>query len=103
MDPPSEEKLERLLEIYGGMKKKSFYERVRKYKKTMTIECELLALIPLLNSQQLASVLSVSKLLLERTKNLSLEFPRVERALQKKTSIANLEDLEDETRNPKDP
>ena len=45
MDPPKGAKLDRLLAIYGDIKQKSFYERVRNFKVTLTAKDQLLEMV----------------------------------------------------------
>lgn len=45
MDPPQGAKLDSLLTVYGGLRQKSFYERVRKYKKHSTTQDEIQLLL----------------------------------------------------------
>lgn len=61
MDMPAGESLERLLNIYGGMKSKSFYERVRKYKQSLTPKDELRELLERGSDEQLRTLLTVAK------------------------------------------
>ena len=64
MDPPRNDKLDRILGIYGGIKQKSFYERVRDYKQKLTEKDELLELVDRLNVVQTKMVSSFVKSLL---------------------------------------
>lgn len=64
MDAPKGPKLDLLLMIYGGLKQKSFYERVRKYQQTMTQKDELLSLIETASEKQAARILEITKLVL---------------------------------------
>lgn len=61
MDAPKGPKLDLLLTIYGGLKQKSFYERVRKYQQSMTQKDELLSMIKLANESQILLILNFSK------------------------------------------
>ena len=61
MDVPTEEKLDQLLGIYGGMKQKSFYERVRKYRISTTPKDELVELMQRGSDEQLRTLLTVAK------------------------------------------
>lgn len=45
VDVPTGEKLDKFLLLYGGLKQKSFYERVRRYAETVDPRQELLALV----------------------------------------------------------
>lgn len=64
MDAPEGEKLIRLLEIYGDMKPKSFYERARNYVYRQTARDQLLELVHRANEEQTKTILSVAKGLL---------------------------------------
>ncbi len=61
MEVPTGERLEILLGIYGGMKSKSFYERVRKYKLSTTPKDEILELLQRGSEDQLRTLLAVVK------------------------------------------
>ena len=61
IDVPTRDKLEKLLEIYGGMKPKSFYERVRKFKARITPRDELVELLHRGSDHQLMTLLTVAK------------------------------------------
>lgn len=61
MDIPTADSLERLLNTYGGMKIKSFHERVRKYKQLLTPKDELRELLERGNDEQLRTLLTVAK------------------------------------------
>lgn len=61
LGPPIGEKLERLLKVYGNIKAKSFYERVRNYKKQLTPKEELVELVTHLRDEEVATVLAVVK------------------------------------------
>lgn len=61
MDPPTESKLEQLLAIYGGIKSKSFYEKVRNYKERIGPKDELLELISHMNDNTVKMVLAITK------------------------------------------
>ena len=61
MDVPTGDKLDQLLGIYGGMKQKSFYERVRKYKISTTPKAELVGLLNRGNDEQMRTLLTVAK------------------------------------------
>nr|BFD68757.1 hypothetical protein HAGR004_37790 [Bdellovibrio sp. HAGR004] len=64
MDIPEGQKLDTLLAIYGGIKQKSFYERVRKYQKVITEKDELLQLIDITSEQQISRLLDFLKAIL---------------------------------------
>lgn len=61
MDVPTGERLDVLLGIYGGMKPKSFYERVRKHKLSTTPKDEILELLQRGSEDQLRTLLAVVK------------------------------------------
>lgn len=64
MDPPTDEKLENILAIYGGMKRKSFNERIRLYKDKSNPSTELVDLLPRLQYREVMTLLAVAKTLL---------------------------------------
>lgn len=64
MDPPVGPRLDLLLTIYGGLKQKSFYERVRKYQRTLTVKDELLDLLETVSEKQASQILEITKLVL---------------------------------------
>lgn len=66
MNPPTEDKLDRLLAIYGGIKQKSYFERVRKYSHSSTPLMELHDLLNRLNEQQAETALILVKSLLKK-------------------------------------
>ncbi len=59
MDVPKGEKLERILNIYGGIKIKSFYEKVRNFQDKLTPREELIDEIKRLSDQELLFLLRV--------------------------------------------
>ena len=61
MDVPEGERLERILGIYGGIKAKSFYERVRNYEALVTPRDELLELVRRSNDSQVQTLLTIAK------------------------------------------
>jgi transcriptional regulator with XRE-family HTH domain len=61
MDVPTGERLQRLLDVYGGMKAKSFYERVRNYSHKQTPREELSELVRRANDEQTKTLLSIAK------------------------------------------
>lgn len=64
MNPPKGGKLERLLAIYGGIRLKSFYERVRLFESRLTAREELLQLLERASTQQIQIILQIVKSLL---------------------------------------
>ena len=71
MDVPTDGKLENILSIYGGMKRKSFSERVRLYKDKIDPSTELIDLLPRLQYREVLTLVAVAKTLLnpETTQN----------------------------------
>lgn len=67
MDPPRGDKLDRILSIYGPIKQKSFYEKVRNYRHKMTKLDELNELISRANPTQVEALLSIAKGLISRS------------------------------------
>jgi len=61
MDMPTGAKLKMLLDIYGTMKPKSFYERVRKYQVKRTSRDELEDLLRRGSDEQIGTLLAVAK------------------------------------------
>lgn len=61
MDLPEGEKLQRLLDIYSGIKIKSFYEKVREYKKMITARDELVELVGRMTEEKILTVLNIVK------------------------------------------
>lgn len=66
MDPPVGEKLDRLLVIYGGMKQKSFYERVRKINQSISPKQELESLLDRTTDEQILIILKFVKAMLAK-------------------------------------
>ncbi len=64
VDFPKGERLEKILTAYGGMKQKSFYERVRNWKKKVTAKDELLDLIEKMNDDKVHFLHGLAKTLL---------------------------------------
>ena len=64
-DVPKDERLDALLKIYG-LKRKSFYERVRTYKQKITPKIELQYLAEKISDTQATLILTFSKTLLEQ-------------------------------------
>jgi transcriptional regulator with XRE-family HTH domain len=64
MNPPKGEILAHLLRIYGKIKKKSFYERVRTFEKKLQPREELASLLDRANEKQIQILLQVAKGLL---------------------------------------
>ncbi len=61
VNPPQGPALERLLKVYGGIKEKSFYERVRTFREKPTARGELLELVGRANRKQVETLLQVAK------------------------------------------
>ena len=57
MNPPKGDALENFLRTYGGIKLRSFYERVRTFQAKQTPRAELLELIRRANSGQVTAIL----------------------------------------------
>lgn len=53
MDSPRGARLDRLLAVYGGMKQKSFFERVRNYEKKVTPRMEIDGLLDRLTDEKI--------------------------------------------------
>ena len=64
MNIPKKERLEKFLRVYGDIKAKSFFERARTFQVTPSPKEELLELIKRANSQQIATLLTITKGLL---------------------------------------
>lgn len=60
MDIPQGERLDRILSIYGGIKQKSFYERVRNFEQKITAKDELIEIIGKLPEQHLKTLLTIA-------------------------------------------
>jgi transcriptional regulator with XRE-family HTH domain len=63
MNPPRNEKLDLFLQAYGGIRRKSFYERVRTFESSSPRQ-ELIELLKRANTMQLRVLLNVTKGLL---------------------------------------
>lgn len=61
IDPPRGLKLERLLAIYGGIKQKTFYERVRNYSERITPKHELKELVERMSDSKIEILLGIAK------------------------------------------
>lgn len=61
IDPPTGDRLERLLKVYGGIKTKSFYERVRGYEEKTSPRDELIELVKRAGQEQVAMLLSAAR------------------------------------------
>ncbi len=61
MDLPEGGKLQRLLDIYSGIKIKSFNEKVREYKKKTTPRDELVELVGKMAEDKILTVLNIVK------------------------------------------
>lgn len=61
LDVPEGDKLERLLNIYGGLKPKSFYERARNFREKITPRDELFELLSRADNQQIQMLLTMVK------------------------------------------
>ena len=59
MNPPAGDWLERFLRVYGGIKAKSFYERVRIFEDSVTPRDELYDLIFRANDEEIKTVLAI--------------------------------------------
>lgn len=64
MDIPTGHKLQRLLDAYGGIKIKSFQERVRSFRQAVSPRDELADLVGRLSDAQILTILAVVKGLL---------------------------------------
>lgn len=60
MDIPKGEKLDRLLGIYGGIKQKSFFEKVRNYQKKLSPKDQLFEILDYANEAQIVTMLAVA-------------------------------------------
>ncbi len=61
VNPPQGAALERLLKVYGGIKEKSFYERVRTFERKLTSREELAELIKRATEKQAQMILQIVK------------------------------------------
>ena len=64
MNPPTGTRLDRFLKIYGDIKAKSFYDRVRTFQASITPQEELIELVGRANSDQVKTLLNVARGLL---------------------------------------
>lgn len=69
VDVPQGERLDKMLAAYGGMSKKSFIEKIRRFKLEQTPLDELNELIPKLTPDQAQAVLSLTRQFLASAKN----------------------------------
>lgn len=60
-DVPKGDRLDKFLAVYGGIKQKSFYERVRCYKKEVTPSDELISIIQNLTADKIAILLKLAQ------------------------------------------
>jgi transcriptional regulator with XRE-family HTH domain len=65
LDPPQGERLDRVLSAYGGIKQKSFYDKVRQFSETLTPRDELLERIERMSEEKVKLVLGIVKSLPE--------------------------------------
>ena len=61
MNVPTGPRLEKLLLIYGGIKEKSFFERVRSFKEKFTVKDQALELVRTLPDQKLITLIAIAK------------------------------------------
>lgn len=66
MDVPTGVRLDQLLAIYGGIKRKSFYEKVRNYKVNLSAKDRLTLLIDRLDPSKLDEFIGIAEVLLSR-------------------------------------
>lgn len=60
-DFPKNSRLDKFLAVYGGIKQKSFFERVRNLREEVTPEQELAQLIPKLGKEKISILLNLAK------------------------------------------
>lgn len=60
-DAPKGERLDKFLAVYGGIKQKSFYERVRRYSETVDPRQELIDLITHLSADKIKTSIQIIK------------------------------------------
>lgn len=60
-DVPTGVRLDRFLAAYGGIKQKSFYERVRRFRETFGARQELIEIAMSLNEDKIAVILQILK------------------------------------------
>ena len=63
MDPPTGDRLEKLLAIYGGIKQKTFYEKVRKYKRRIPDRDHLSEVVRRLPAEKVTTLLIFAQVL----------------------------------------
>ena len=61
MNPLKGEMLAQLLKVYGGIKEKSFFERVRNFERKLTVREELMELLNRSTEKQAQMLLQVAK------------------------------------------
>ena len=61
MDLPEGEKLQQLLDIYSGIKIKSFYEKVRDYKNNITPREELIEMLERTSDEKILLIFNIVK------------------------------------------
>ncbi len=61
MNAPKGKSLARFLNAYGGMKEKSFYQRVREFKEKTTPRDELIALLERAKDDQIKTVIQITR------------------------------------------
>jgi transcriptional regulator with XRE-family HTH domain len=64
MNAPKGKSLARFLNAYGGMKEKSFYERVRNFKEKITPKDELMNLLERATDDQIKTIIQITRGLL---------------------------------------
>ena len=64
MNAPKGKSLARFLNAYGGMKEKSFYERVRNFKEKITPKDELIDLLKRATDDQIKTIIQITRGLL---------------------------------------
>jgi transcriptional regulator with XRE-family HTH domain len=58
---PTGERLDRFLAVYGDIKQKSFYERVRKFEEELSFKDQLLMLVETLPEEKIKILLNIAK------------------------------------------
>lgn len=61
VDVPTGENLDKFLSLYGGLKQKSFYERVRRYAETVDPRQELLDLVSCISDEKIKVATQILK------------------------------------------
>jgi len=61
VDFPKGERLDKILAAYGGIKQKSFFERVRNFKEKLTPADELIEIIPKLGQEKIKLLLGLAQ------------------------------------------